>query len=101
MILVGQSVCGGGGGGGLYLHPQLGGCPNFPNPCRENDKLEHAWTFEGHQLGVISVTTDPREKVRQNYTVRPQAACHFHCNQNDPGLFHNNHFALWWGDPLL
>ena len=28
--------------------------------CRENKSLEHKWTFEGHQLGIISVTTDPQ-----------------------------------------
>ena len=26
---------------------------------RKNEKVEHKWTFEGHQLGVVSVTTDP------------------------------------------
>ena len=26
---------------------------------RHHEKLTHKWTFEGHQLGVVSVTTDP------------------------------------------
>ena len=26
---------------------------------RHHEKLTHKWTFEGHQLGFVSVTTDP------------------------------------------
>ena len=41
--------------------------PLPPSLLRENDRLEHMWTFEGHQLGIVSVTTD----VQGQGTVEP------------------------------
>ena len=46
----------------------------FPSPpppppplVRDEERcaLDHKWTFEGHQLGVVSVTADPTGNCKQ------------------------------------